>query len=124
LSTLTRWVMKLIKRRDWTKISDSRLTKNSTSDLECQCKESWNVLEPTTLSKRDGSITEPLKDGSSTQSPRLLETETGLPTYSHWKVLTSDVDQWPQGGSNSSSGKLHSLEVKRKIPRLLMFKVH
>jgi hypothetical protein len=43
-------------------------------------------------SKRDGSITEPLKDGYLIQFPRLLETETGLLMYSHRKALTLDAD--------------------------------
>jgi hypothetical protein len=124
LSIPIRWVMRLIKRRESTKISDSKWTKNSTWDLECQCKESWNVLELTMSSKRDGSITEPLKDGYLIQFLRLLETETGLLMYSHRKEPTLDADPWTQDGSNSSFGELHSSTTKRRILRLLMFKVH
>jgi hypothetical protein len=92
LSTPITWVMKPIKPRVLIKILDSKLTKSSTSDLRCQCKESWNVLEQITSFKRDGSITEPLRDGYLIQFPRQSETETGLPMYSQWKVLILDAD--------------------------------
>jgi len=92
LCTQIKWVMKHIKPVVLIRTSVSKLILNSILDQECQCKELSNVLELIMPSSRDGSTTELPKGGSLTQSPRPLETETGLLMFFLKKVLTLDAE--------------------------------
>ena len=56
------------KPRELLKASVSMPTDHSTSDQDFQCKESANLLEPTTLPSRDGERMLLLSNGNSTQT--------------------------------------------------------
>jgi hypothetical protein len=72
---LTRWVMKLIRRRVIEIKTPVLLSMNhSTSDQNFQCRESLNVSEQVILHSRNGQRIERLSNSNSTQSPRPLTT--------------------------------------------------
>jgi hypothetical protein len=63
--------------RDLTKTLVSIQTDHSTSDQDFQCKELWNVSEPTTWYSRDGERMLQPSNSSSTQFQRPLDPNNG-----------------------------------------------
>jgi hypothetical protein len=82
----------LLKQRAEINTTASEETKNSILDPSSQCKELSNVLVLIMPLSRDGIITERPRDGSSTQSLRQSETETGLLILFLRKEQTLDAD--------------------------------
>jgi hypothetical protein len=116
------WVANLTRRRELSIVpSVWLLILHSTSDLDSQCKELPNVLEPVILPSRNGLRIEKLSNSDSTQSPRLSEACTGLLMYSQWKETILDAEPITQDGSNSLSGEHHTSETKKNKKRLWMF---
>jgi hypothetical protein len=75
------------------------------------------------LPSRNGLRAEKLSNGNSMESQRPLDPTTGLHMLSLWNQTTLDAEATTQDGSNSSLGKLHSLEIRRKPTRSWMFQV-
>jgi len=118
----------LLKLRDSTKNSVSTSTDHSTSDLECQCKESLQCTETTGFISEDGlQIMPSMLNGDSMRSPRLSSTCTGRTTL--WKsTVTEDIHTLEQlllstqdGGRCSETEMMLTLSMKRAS--ISMFKV-
>jgi len=121
----TSWLVQTLIQRRVNRAKDTVLSlmNHSTSDLSFQCRELLNVSVPVTLPSRNGQRAEKHNNSDSIKFPRLSEACTGLPTFSQWKELTLDAEPWTQDGSNSSNGKLHSSETKRKPIKPWMFQM-
>ena len=107
------------KPRDSTVNSVSTSTDHSTSDQECQCKESWNLLVPTMSPLRDGERMFQHNNGGSIKNQRPSIHNNGRTML--WKFnpmvdhKTLDVPQvLHQDGGNCSRCKDNSLPTRKE----------